>query len=304
MGRPSSERRSAATARAPCSTVLGRWWHRADPGPRGADPSNSIRRGLDALVNALATADTGRTLGPGLSWAFRDRVDAGRRLAERLRHLRGEDAVVLGLPRGGVPVAAEVARALDAPLDVIVVRKLGVPFQPELAMGAVGEGGCGRGERARGARGARQRGRVRRGGAAGARGGRAAGAAVPRGPAAAGRWPAGRRVVVDDGIATGSTARAACRVARAQGAARVVLAVPVCARDAARALRAEVDEVVCLETPRTFFAVGQFYADFRPTSDDEVGRCCSRPPPVPAPARRGPAATADASTGRSTRRSR
>ena len=201
--------------------------------------------------------------------AFRDRVDAGRRLAERMRYLRGEDAVVLGLPRGGVVVAAEVARVLDAPLDVIVVRKLGVPFQPELAMGAVGESGAvvvnervvraahvsevvfadveGR-ERAEVERRAR---RFREG--------------RPR-LAMADRTA----LVVDDGIATGSTARAACRVARAQGAARVVLAVPVCARDVGHALCAEVDELVCLEMPRSFFAVGQFYTDFRATSDDAV----------------------------------
>jgi putative phosphoribosyl transferase len=196
-------------------------------------------------------------------------MDAGRRLAVRLRHLRGENVVVLGLPRGGVPVAAEVARVLGAPLDVIVVRKLGVPFQPELAMGAVGEGGAlivnhrvvrqahvseaefGEAER-------RERAEVERR-ALRFRGDR------PR-LALEGRTV----VVVDDGIATGSTARAACRVARAQGAARVVLAEPVCPPDTARALREEVDELVCLETPRWFIAVGQCYSDFRPTSDGEV----------------------------------
>ena len=202
---------------------------------------------------------------------FADRVDAGQRLAERLDRLRGEDVVVLGLPRGGVPVAAEVARALDAPLDVIVVRKLGVPFQPELAMGAVGEGGAlvvnervvraahvsevefaaveGR------AREEVQR-RARR-----FRGDR------PR-LALEGRTA----LVVDDGIATGSTARAACHVARAQGAARVVLAVPVCPPETVRALRTEVDELVCLQAPASFSAVGQFYLDFRQTSDEEVAR--------------------------------
>jgi putative phosphoribosyl transferase len=200
---------------------------------------------------------------------FVDRVDAGRRLAERLRHLRGEDVVVLGLPRGGVPVAAEVARALGAPLDVIVVRKLGVPSRPELAMGAVGEDGVlvvnqrvvrgvpvneagfaevERQERQEVARRARR-----------FRGDRT-------------RLPlAGRTVlIVDDGVATGSTARAACRIARAQGAARVVLAAPVCACEVADALGDVIDEAVCLMTPERFFAVGQFYADFRPTSDGEV----------------------------------
>ena len=156
---------------------------------------------------------------------FADRADAGRRLAARLQDLRDKRVVVLGLPRGGVPVAVEVARALGAPLDVIVVRKLGVPFQPELGMGAIGEGGVrvindevvrlagvsGRAGRGRGAR-------TRR-----------AGAPRPALPGDRPRQPLDGRiaVVVDDGIATGSTARAACQVARAQGAARVVLAVPV-----------------------------------------------------------------------------
>ena len=157
---------------------------------------------------------------------FADRADAGRRLAARLQDLRDKRVVVLGLPRGGVPVAFEVARALGAPLDVIVVRKLGVPFQPELAMGAIGEDGVrvinrevvraaavSAGELA--AVEARERAELERR-ARRFRGGR------PRQPLD------GRvAVVVDDGIATGSTARAACQVARVQGAARVVLAVPV-----------------------------------------------------------------------------
>ena len=196
-------------------------------------------------------------------------MDAGRRLAVRLRHLRGENVVLLGLPRGGVPVAAEVARVLDAPLDVIVARKLGVPFHPELAMGAVGEGGAlvvnervvrqahvSEAEFAAAER--RERAEVEQR-ALQFRGDR------PR-LALDGRTA----VVVDDGIATGSTARVACQVARAHGAARVVLAAPVCAPDTARALREEVDELVCLETPRWFSAVGQYYIDFRPTSDGEV----------------------------------
>ena len=200
---------------------------------------------------------------------FADRWDAGRRLAERLTHLRGQDVVVLGLPRGGVPVAFQVARSLRAPLDVIVVRKLGVPGRPELAMGAVGEGdvlvlndrivrvtGLDRAglaavvdreraelaRRARRFRGDRQR------------------------VSLAGRTA----LLVDDGIATGATARAACAVARAQRAARIVLATPVCSPDAARSLRTEVDELVVLETPRDFYAVGQVYADFRATEDEDV----------------------------------
>ena len=200
---------------------------------------------------------------------FIDRVDAGRRLAGRLQYLRGEDVVVLGLPRGGVPVAFEVAKVLGAPLDVILVRKLGVPFQPELAMGALGEGDVlvlnedvvrrahvSEAELTEIERRARTEIDRR---ASRFRGDR------PR------RALAGRTaVLVDDGIATGATARAACQVAKAQGAARVVLAVPVCSPDTAARLRPEVDELVSLETPAWFFGVGQFYADFRQTSDDEV----------------------------------
>ena len=200
---------------------------------------------------------------------FRDRVDAGRRLAVRLRHLRGENVVVLGLPRGGVPVAAEVARVLDAPLDVIVARKLGVPFHPELAMGAVGEGSA----LAVNERVVRQA-HVREAEFAEAE--RRERAEVEqralqfRGDRPRLALDGRTAVVVDDGVATGSTARAACQVARAHGAARVVLAAPVCAPDTARALREEVDELVCLETPRWFSAVGHYYIDFRPTSDGEV----------------------------------
>lgn len=207
--------------------------------------------------------------------SFSDRADAGRRLAERLRHLEGRDVVVLGLPRGGVPVAVEVARALGAPLDVLVVRKLGVPFQPELAMGAMGEGDAlvlddrvvrwaqvSEAELAE----IEQRARAeieRR--ATRFRGDRAP---IPL---------TGRTVViVDDGIATGSTARAACQVARARGAERIVLATPVCSPEAVERLRGEVDELVYLEAPEWFFAVGQFYADFRQTSDDEVAELLAR----------------------------
>ena len=201
--------------------------------------------------------------------SFRDRADAGQQLAAHLGHLRGPDTVVLGLPRGGVPVAAEVARALDAPLDVVVVRKLGVPYRPELAMGALGEGGVV----------VRLEEVVRLAGVA-----EAAFADVERRENAEldrrlrhlrsvrPRVPLEGRavVVVDDGIATGSTARAACAVVRAQGAASVVLASPVCAPDAAAALAEEVDEVVCVATPSRFGSVGRHYTDFRPTTDDEV----------------------------------
>lgn len=206
---------------------------------------------------------------------FTDRVDAGRRLASRLQHLLGEKVVVLGLPRGGVPVALEVAETLDAPLDVIVVRKLGVPFQPELAMGAIGEGGvrilndevirpAGVSQTDLAAVEARERVELERR-AQRFRGGRA-------------RLPlAGRTVViVDDGVATGSTARAACQVARAQGAARVVVAVPVAPRGWTERLGGDADESVCLDTPEPFIAIGQFYADFDQTSDEEVVACLER----------------------------
>jgi putative phosphoribosyl transferase len=218
---------------------------------------------------------------------FADRVDAGRRLAARLEHLRGEPVVVLGLPRGGVPVALEVAQALGAPLDVIIVRKLGVPFQPELGMGAVGENGvrvinrevvrlAGVDANELAAVQAHEQAKVEA---------RAARYRVRRPPEPL----AGRvAVVVDDGIATGSTARAACQVAHAHGAARVVLAVPVAPPGWETAIAGAADELVCVETPRDFFAIGQFYADFSQTTDDEVIACLERTVT--------PASTASAST--------
>jgi len=203
---------------------------------------------------------------------FADRSDAGRQLARRLGHLRGQPVVVLGLPRGGVLVAAQVARALGAPLDVIVVRKIGMPFQPELAMGAVGEDGVlvtdrhviragGVGPEQFAAAQARERAMVQ------------ARAARYRS-----RWPrkplAGQvAVVVDDGIATGSTARAACQIARAHGAARVVLAVPVAPPGWEARMGADADEVACVATPADFYAIGQFYADFSQLTDDDVLAC-------------------------------
>lgn len=208
---------------------------------------------------------------------FADRVDAGRRLATKLLHLREEPVVVLGLPRGGLPVAAEVAAALGAPLDVIVVRKLGVPFQPELGMGAIGEDGARvvNEEIVRAARvtenqlaevEARERVELER------RSRRYRGDR-PR-VSLAGRTA----VVVDDGIATGSTARAACRVARAHGASRVVLAAPVAPRGWVARMGGDADEYVCVDTPQPFHGIGQFYDDFSPTSDEEVVACLQRTP--------------------------
>jgi len=200
---------------------------------------------------------------------FDNRAQAGRELGRRLGYLRGPDTIVVGLPRGGVPVAAEVARALAAPLDVMFVRKVGVPFQPELAMGAIGEGGFrvvtqdvvraaqvtdeqfSTVERQERVELERRAARYR--------------ADAPK-LALQGRTV----ILVDDGLATGSTARAACEVARVQGAARVVLAVPVAPRDAIEKLGDVADEIVCLEAPHPFGAVGQFYADFSAVSDKEV----------------------------------
>ncbi|MDF2575686.1 MAG: hypothetical protein K0S05_2598 [Agromyces sp.] len=202
---------------------------------------------------------------------FNDRRDAGRQLAQAFDGRRLDRPVVLGLPRGGVPVAAELARALDAPLDVLVVRKLGLPHQPEVAMGAIGE------------RGARVLNNdvLRSSGVSDAQL-----AAVERRERAElearvsrfrGEAPiidlAGRTaVIVDDGVATGATARVACRVARELGAASVILATPVGAPDSIAALAAmpEVDDVVCLSTPRGFMAVGMHYIDFSQTTDAEV----------------------------------
>lgn len=202
---------------------------------------------------------------------FRDRYEAGRRLGEQLvgeGHVPG-GAVVLGLLRGGIPVAAVVAELLGAPLDVVVVRKLGVPFQPELAMGAVGEGGvvvldrevlraAGLDDRDLLAVEERERAEVDR---------QSARVRSTRPPISLAGKTA---VVVDDGAATGSTARAACEVVRARGASRVVLAVPVGSPSAVRSLAEVADEVVCLELPQPFVAVGQCYDDFTQVTDTEV----------------------------------
>jgi putative phosphoribosyl transferase len=200
---------------------------------------------------------------------FVDRVDAGRRLAQALLHHRGTDALVLGLPRGGVPVAAEVASALDAELDVLVVRKLGVPGHEELAMGAV----AGRGLRVLNddvlSHLDLPDDAVERATAAAAR------VVAEREHAYRGDRPAprlrGRRVlVVDDGLATGATMRVAVRAVTGAGASPVVVAVPVAPAPACDALRSLADEVVCLRTPASFVAVGAWYDDFSETTDDEV----------------------------------
>lgn len=200
---------------------------------------------------------------------FTDRRDAGRHLSEALLHLRGDVTVVLGLPRGGVPVAFEVARALDTPLDVIVVRKLGVPFQPELAMGAIGEGGVtvidhsiidmtGVSDEQLAAVEEEQRREVEER------------ILRFRGDRPRVSIEGQHVVIVDDGLATGATAKAACRVAKAQGASKITVAVPVCSSESSTMIGKVANEVVCLVKPVEFYAVGQFYSDFTQTSDDEV----------------------------------
>ena len=204
---------------------------------------------------------------------FSDRADAGRQLARELHGVLGEEVggaiVVTGLPRGGVPVALEVARVLRAPLDVIVVRKLGAPCQPELGFGAIGEEGAlvmnpavirqaGLTDSQMREVEQRERDQLER---------RLATLRAGRPPV-----PLDRKtvIVVDDGIATGSTARAACQVARARGARRVILAVPVAPPDAVASLRGDADEVVCPYLPPDFIAIGEFYADFGQLTDDDV----------------------------------
>ncbi|WP_435845847.1 phosphoribosyltransferase family protein [Streptomyces exfoliatus] len=206
---------------------------------------------------------------------FSDRTDAGRQLAARLGHLEDQDVVVLGLPRGGVPVAAEVADALGAPLDICLVRKLGTPGQPELAMGALGEGGV----RVLNERVLRRTGADERDIAAAEE--REHAELDQRAGRYRGSRPSipleGRTVlVVDDGLATGATALAACRVVRAKGAARIVLAVPVAPRGWTDRLGGEADETVSVHTPELFYAIGQFYRDFTQTPDAEVVACLDR----------------------------
>jgi predicted phosphoribosyltransferase len=199
---------------------------------------------------------------------FRDRTDAGRRLGEHLASWRSPDVVVLGLPRGGVPVAAEVAAALGAPLDVIVVRKLGIPYQPEVAMGAIGEGGVRVLDDTLVARAGVSTAEVD---AVEQRERATLESRVQRFRSGADRLDLTGRtaIIVDDGIATGATATAAAQVARKLGASRVVVAAPVGGHDAANRV-GDADEVVCLLQPPGFQAVGAYYRDFGQTSEDEV----------------------------------
>jgi len=216
---------------------------------------------------------------------YRDRKDAGARLAAALKEQGFENPVVLGIPRGGVPVAAEVARALKGELGVVVARKLGAPWNPELAIGATTAIGAtyineavaaevGADQRYIEAETKRQIEEAKR---------REELFDSSRRPKVAGRTV----IVVDDGIATGATAIAAVRSMKAEGAERVVLAIPVGPPETVQRLREEADEVVCLDENPGFFAVGQFYVEFNPVGDDEVRRILDSFAPAPVdPSRR------------------
>ena len=200
---------------------------------------------------------------------FINRSHAGRKLARRLGHLRHEPTVVLGLPRGGIPVGFEVARRLSAPLEALLVRKLGAPLQPELAIGALGEGGIriideGRITRLRIT--AEQIDHIERR----ERRELARQAELFRQGRQAADLQDRTALIVDDGIATGSTALAACFITRRLGAARIVVATPVAPRQAASIFEQAADEFVAVATPRRLGAIGLFYTDFRPTADQEV----------------------------------
>lgn len=201
---------------------------------------------------------------------FSNRSEAGRLLAGKLKQYAGrDDVVVLGLPRGGVPVAAEVARALQAPLDVLVVRKLGAPGQEELAIGAIGEGGIrvlntGLVRSLGLSDGAVERIAMREEGELERR------VSAYRAGAEATAVEDKVVIVVDDGVATGATMRAALQAVRAMGASKIIAAAPVGAADSVQGLHEDADEVVILEAPEWFGAVGQWYEDFGQTTDDEV----------------------------------
>jgi putative phosphoribosyl transferase len=202
---------------------------------------------------------------------FQDRKDAGRQLASALRSLKGQDCVVLALPRGGVPVAAEVAERLEAPLDLLLVRKIGAPHQPELAIGSIIDGGApiivrdeelirltGTSAKAFDEACARELAEIER---------RRKFYLGTRKPVPL----AGKiAIVIDDGLATGNTMRAALHAARLRKPHMLIMAVPVAPKEAFEDFRGEVDQIVCLATPEPFGAVGYFYQDFEPTTDAEV----------------------------------
>jgi predicted phosphoribosyltransferase len=211
---------------------------------------------------------------------FRDRIDAGRKLARALARYAGEEVVVLALPRGGAPIAAEVATALHAPLDLLLVRKIGCPRQPELAMGAVVDGPApivvrnedviaaadvSEAEFERVCRSELAEIERRRGYYLGGR--------------EAAEVEARVVIVIDDGLATGATMRAALRALRGRNPKRLVLAVPVAPSDTLEAMRSEADDIVCIEEHMFFGAIGAYYDDFRQVSDVELVTILARFPP-------------------------
>ena len=211
--------------------------------------------------------------------SFRDRSDAGRQLAKALADYKNRQPVILALPRGGVPVAAEVAAALNAPLDLILVRKIGVPFQPELAMGAVVDGGA--------PIVVRNEDVIRHTGIDESEFKAVCDDELAEIERRRQRYLGNRKqvdisgrtaIVIDDGIATGATTRAALRATRMRKPKRLVLAVPVAPTDSLPELRHDADDVVCLEDHEFFGAIGLYYADFTQVSDEEVMEILKRFP--------------------------
>jgi putative phosphoribosyl transferase len=210
---------------------------------------------------------------------FVNRIEAGQKLAKALDSYKNQRAVVLALPRGGVPVAAEVATALDAPLDLILVRKIGVPYQPELAMGAVVDGGepvVVRNEDVFRLSGVNETdfNKIRDQELAEIERRRKLYLGDRSHPQVAGR-PV---IIVDDGIATGATTRAALRATRMRKPSKLVLAIPVAPTSTLKELRDEADDIICLEDHEEFGAIGFFYSDFRQISDTEVIDLLARHP--------------------------
>ena len=222
---------------------------------------------------------------------FKDRTEAGQKLAVALSKYKDQQPAILALPRGGVPVAAEVARALHAPLDLVLVRKIGVPFQSELAMGAVVDGGSHivvRNEDV-----------IRMAGVDEIEFKSVCDAELAEIERRRERYLGGRErldvtgriaIVIDDGIATGATTRAALRAVRARNPKTLVLAVPVAPTESLGALRQEVDDLVCLEDHELFGAIGLYYRDFRQVSDEEVIEMLARFPVLTDGAAQAPAA--------------
>ena len=207
---------------------------------------------------------------------FKNRTDAGRKLAKALASYKDQQPVILALPRGGVPVAAEVAAALNAPLDLILVRKVGVPFQPELAMGAVVDGGA--------PIIVRNDDVIRMAGIDEAEFEVICDSELAEIERRRHRYLGSRErvdvagrtaIVIDDGVATGATTRAALRATRMRNPQKLVLAVPVAPTDSLPALRGDADEVICLEDHELFGAIGFYYRDFSQISDEEVIRLLS-----------------------------